>query len=210
MSRRRRAEVTVMVREAPGGRPLAMRVRRLWPDSNPLRRASDRAEFAVVVVLLAALLAGVPLTALAAARWSAASGMRPELAQAGRHQVAAVLLHDAPTTVGSLSFPAPEPQVLARWPSPAGPRTGKVGAPPGARAGSAVAVWLDRSGRLTGPPAPADVARQVLLAALAAPVALLVLLLVLWAYASIFLDWRRTAAWDADWAATEPQWTGRR
>ena len=105
MSRRRRAEVTVMVREAPGGRPLAMRVRRLWPDSNPLRRASDRAEFAVVVVLLAALLAGVPLTALAAARWSAASGMRPELAQAGRHQVAAVLLHDAPTTVGSLSLP---------------------------------------------------------------------------------------------------------
>ena len=36
----------------------------------------------------------------------------------------------------------------------------------------------------------------------------MILLLVLWAYASIFLDWRRTAAWDADWAATEPQWTG--
>jgi hypothetical protein len=41
MSRRRRADVTVLVRAAPGGTPLAMRVRRLWPDRNPLRRASD-------------------------------------------------------------------------------------------------------------------------------------------------------------------------
>lgn len=47
-----------MERGAPGGTSLAMRVRGLRPDRNPLRRASDRAEFAVVVVLLAALLAG--------------------------------------------------------------------------------------------------------------------------------------------------------
>ena len=205
-----------MERGAPGGTPLARRVRGLRPDRNPLRRASDRAEFAVAVLLLVALLAGAPLTALAAGRWAVASGMRAELAQAelaraGRHQVTAVLLHDAPTAAGSLSFQAPEPQVLARWPSPAGPRTGKVDARPGARAGSAVAVWVNRSGKLAGPLTPAaDVARQVLLAVLAAPVTLSVLLLVLWAYAGIFLDWRRMAAWDADWGATEPQWTGRR
>ena len=200
-----------MEREAPGGTPLAMRVRRLWPDSNPLRRASDRAEFAVAVMLLVASLAGVPLTALAAARWAGASGLRAELAQAGRHQVTAILLHDAPTTAGSLSFPAPEPQVLARWPSPVGPRTGMVDVRPGARAGSAMTVWINRSGKLAGPLAPtADVTRQVLLAVLAAPVTLSILLLVLWAYASIFLDWRRMAAWDADWAAIEPRWTGRR
>lgn len=84
-----------MERGAPGGTPLAMRVRRLRPDRNPLRRASDRAEFAVVVVLLAALLAGAPLTALAAARWAAASGLRAGLAQPGRRQVTAVLLQDA-------------------------------------------------------------------------------------------------------------------
>ncbi len=52
-------------------------------------------------------------------------------------------------------------------------------------------------------------ASRVLLAALAAPVALSVVLLVLWAYAGIFLDWRRMAAWDADWAMTGPQWSGR-
>jgi hypothetical protein len=101
-------EVIVMEREAPGGTPLAMRVRRLWPDRNPLRRAADRAEFAVAALLLAAFFAGVPLTAPAAAHWAAVSGVRSERAQAG-----------------------------------------------------------------------------------------------------IFLDWRRMAAWDADWAMTEPQWSGR-
>jgi hypothetical protein len=48
------------------------------------------------------------------------------------------------------------------------------------------------------------------LAALAAPVAPSALLLVLWAYAGIFLDWHRMAAWDSDWAVTEPQWGRRR
>lgn len=62
--RRHWVDVIVMEPGAPGGTPLAMRVRRLWPDRNPLRRASDRAEFAVAIMLLVALLAGVPLTAL--------------------------------------------------------------------------------------------------------------------------------------------------
>ena len=82
-----------------------MLVRRLWPDRDPLRRRADRAEFAVLVVLLVASLAGAPLTALAAGQWVAASGLHAERAQAGRRQVAAVLLHDASTSVGSVSFP---------------------------------------------------------------------------------------------------------
>ena len=123
----------VMEPQAGDGMPLAMRARRLWPDRNPLRRAADRAEFAVVALLLVAFLAGVPLTALAAAHWAAASGLRAERAQARSHQVPAVLLHDAPTPAGSLSFPVPWTQVLARWASPAGPRTGKIEAPPGAK-----------------------------------------------------------------------------
>jgi hypothetical protein len=200
-----------MERGAPSGTPLAMRVRRLRPDRNPLRRAADRAEFAVVALLLVAFFAGVPLTALAAAHWAAASGLRTERAQAGWHQVPAVLLHDASMPAGSLSFPVPWPQVPARWASPAGPRTGTIDARPGASAGSTVLVWTDRSGRLTGAPAPAAaLASRALAAALAAPVALSVMLLVLWAYAGIFLDWRRMTGWDADWARTEPQWSGRR
>lgn len=45
------AEVMVMEQQAGNGTPLAMRVRRLWPDRNPLRRAADRAEFAVAALL---------------------------------------------------------------------------------------------------------------------------------------------------------------
>lgn len=186
-----------------------MRARRQWPDRNPLRRAAERAEFAVVALLLVAFAAGVPLAALATAHWAAASGLRTEQTQAGWRQVTAVLLHDASTQAGSLSFPVPWPQVPARWASPARPRTGIVDAPPGATAGSAVMVWTDRSGRLTGAPVAAALLSRVLLAALAAPVVLSVMLLVLWAYAGIFLDWRRMAAWDADWAITEPQWSRR-
>ena len=196
---------------APGGTPLAMRVRETVAGPQSAAPGFGRAGFAVAVMLLVALLAGVPPTALAAARWAAASGTRAGLARAGRHQVSEVLLHDAPTTGGSRSFPSPEPNLLARWPSPAGPRTGNIGTRPGARAGRAATVRVDRPCRLAGPVAPAaGVARHVLAAVLAAPVTLSVLLLVLWAYARIVLDWRPMAAWDADWAATEPQWTGRR
>lgn len=203
-------EVMVMEPLAGGGTPLAMRARRLWPDRNPLRRAADRADFVIAALLLVAFLAGVPLTALGAGWWAAASWARTERAQAGWHRVPAVLLHDAPPSASSRSFPVPWAQVPAQWAGPAGPRMGMVDARPGARAGSAVMVWIDRSGRLTAAPVKAaDVARQVLLAALAAPVALSVLLLALWAYAGIFLDWHRLAAWDADWAVIEPQWTER-
>lgn len=199
-----------MERQPSAQVPLAMLARRLWPDRNPLRRAADRAEFAVILFLLVGFVAGAPLTALAAARWAAASGLRTERAQTGWHSFPAVLLRDAPQTAGSLSNSVPWPQVLARWASPAGPRTGKVDARPGERAGSVVMVWIDRSGRLTSPPARVlGLAGQVLLAALGAPFALALVLLAAWVYVSLILDRRRMAAWDADWAVTEPRWTGR-
>ena len=42
------------------------RVRGWWPDRNPLRRRCDRAEAAIVTVLVAAFLAGALLLAPAA------------------------------------------------------------------------------------------------------------------------------------------------
>ena len=45
-----------MEQQAGNRTPLAMRVRRLWPDRNPLRRAADRADFAVAALLLVAFL----------------------------------------------------------------------------------------------------------------------------------------------------------
>lgn len=200
-----------MGQQGRGGTPLTMRARRLWPDRNPLRRAADRAEFAIAALLLIAFVVGAPLTALAAAHLTTASGLRTERNQAGWHQVQAVLLRDAPLPADGQSFPVPWPQVPARWAGPVGPRTGRVDVPPGAKAGSAVMIWTDRSGRMTtAPVTAADLARRALAAALAAPVVLSLMLLVLWSYAGIFLNWRRMTAWAADWAATGPRWSGLR
>ena len=72
--------------------------RGLWPDHNPVRRASDRAEAAIVAMLLAVFLIAAPLLAFAAGHWVYHSGLRAEQAQAAAwHVVPAVLLDDAPS-----------------------------------------------------------------------------------------------------------------
>ena len=185
-------------------------MRRLRPDRNPLRRTADRVEAAVMAGLLVVFLAGVPLAALAAAGQVAASGMRAERAQAGWRQVPAVLLQDAPEPAHALSQASLEPLVRARWTAGGSPREGEVYAPGGARAGTTVMVWTDRSGRLESAPlARADVAAQEALAALAAAVLAAAAVAVTGFLARRALDRRRLAAWDAEWSRTGPQWTGR-
>jgi hypothetical protein len=126
------------------------RLRGLWPDRNPLRRAVDRVEAVLMAGLVAAFLIGAPLVAVAAGQWSYAVGLRVERAQQSAwHQVPAVLLADAP----SRGYAGYTPQVRARWTARNGTqRSGDVDAPAGARAGRTVLVWADASGRLTGPP----------------------------------------------------------
>jgi hypothetical protein len=86
------------------------------------------------------------------------------------------------------------PLVSARWTAPGGaPRTGEVPAPAGARADSALTVWVDASGRLTGPPLWRDqMASQDVLAAALAPAVLGLLLLSARKMADRVLDRRRT------------------
>src|ERR1039457_6764127 len=125
-------------------------VRRLWPDRNPLRRAADRMEAAIVAGLLAALVVGAPLAALAVGKWSYAVGSRVEHAQQSAwHQVPATLLTKAPYP----GYTADEAQVRARWPPQNGRRLGgEIPAPEGAMAGGPLLVWFEAPGQLTGPP----------------------------------------------------------
>jgi hypothetical protein len=126
-------------------------VRGWWPDRNPLRRRCDRAEAAPVTVLVAVLLAGAPLLALATEQWAHDSGPRTGYTQrAGWHQVPAVL------RTATIQRYAPSPATAwARWTAPGGvPHTGQVLAPAGLAAGAVVPVWVDAAGRLAGPPAP--------------------------------------------------------
>jgi hypothetical protein len=187
------------------------RLRRLWPDHNPLRRPWDRAETAIVAGLLAAFLVGAPLAAIVAGQWVRSAGLRDlQAEQASRHWVPAVLLGSAgvplPTGYGPL-----EPQVRARWTAPDGvPRTGQISVPAGALAGQTVHVWVDTAGRLAGPPLRhAQVAGQAVIAAVLAPLVLGLVLLCLGGLSRLVLDRRRLAAWDADWRATGPHWTRR-
>ena len=186
-------------------------MRHWWPDRNPLRRTVDRVEAVVIAVLFAVFLAGVPLAALAAAMQEAAGGMRAERAQAGWRQVPAVLLQNAPKHAYALHQASLEPLVRARWTAPGGTlREGEVYAPGGARAGTSVMVWTDRSGALEGAAVQrADVTVQEVFAGLAAAVLATAVLAVAGFLARRALDRRRLAAWDEEWSRTGPQWTGR-
>src|SRR5262249_29056279 len=173
--------------------------RGLWPDRNPLRRTLDRVEAAILAGLAIAFLAGAPVAAVTAAHLAAVLGARTAQAQRSWHQMPAMLLADVPGSGYGRSGPV----APARWAAPAGgARTGMVAAPPGAQACGTLAP---------GPPLrPAQVNEQAVLAAAAAVVVLGYLLPCAGLLACGLLGRRRLAAWDADWRATEPQWTRRR
>ncbi|MGH3172798.1 MAG: Rv1733c family protein [Streptosporangiaceae bacterium] len=190
---------------------LARLLRRLRLDRNPLRRGSDRAETVVLGALLAAFLAAAPFTAHAAGSWAHASAMRDAQAQqASLHQVTATLSRAAPvlSSYGSASDFAVE----ARWRAPDGRvRTGELLVTADLAAGHSTRIWVDRTGRLTGPPLSRDqVTGRVQLAAGVAVGGLdVVLIMAAWLVRS-GIDRRRMAAWDADWLANGPRWSPRR
>jgi hypothetical protein len=184
-------------------------VRGVWPDRNPLRRTLDRVEAAIVAGLAIVFLAGAPAAAVTAAHLAATIGARTAQAQRSWHRLPAVLLADVPSS----GYGRYGPVARASWAAPGGrARTGTVSAPPGARAGSTVPVWVDAGGQLAKAPPlrRAQVNEQAALAAAAASVVLGYLLSCAGLLACGLLALRRLAAWDADWRATEPRWTRRR
>ena len=177
-------------------------------DRNPLRRGSDRAETALLGVLLAAFLAIAPFAAHAAGSWTyATSAGEAQAQQAALHQVPATLLQA--TTPWGFEGGA---EVQARWRAPNGQmRTGQVFVAGSALAGSTVMVWTNQAGQVSDSPLQrsqvtgrADLARALAVAALA------VTLLTVGLGGRWALDRRRLTAWDAEWLATEPRWSSRR
>ena len=76
-------------------------VRGLWPDHNPLRRASDRAEAAMIAALAVAFLLGAPLIALAAWHLAMTTSFTTSNAErAGWRPVPAQLVTSAPFSYG--------------------------------------------------------------------------------------------------------------
>ena len=182
------------------------RVRGWWPDRNPLRRRCDRAEAALVTVLVAVFLAGAPLMVLAAGRQARHSGPGPGHGQLARwHQVPAVL------RTATTQRWAPSPAMAwAEWTAPGGVlHTGQVLAPAGFSAGAVVPVWVDAAGRLAGPPAqPARHDGRAVADGLVAVLLLAELLYGAGLAAHGIVDRRRWAAWGAEWRAIGPKWSG--
>jgi len=193
----------------PGSTWLGRLARGWRPDRNPLRRGSDRAETAILGVLLTGFLVGAPLAAHAAGSWAYAGSAREAQAQqAALHQVRATLLQAAaPMASGGYGFDA-----NARWNAPDGHVcTGQVFVPGVAAAGSTVMVWTNQAGQLTDPPLQhGQVAGRVVSAQVLAVAGLAVTLLIVGWAARWVLDRRRMAAWGAEWLVGGPRWSPRR
>jgi hypothetical protein len=196
------------------GRCLARLARWFGFDRNPLRRGTDRIQAALQLVTVVLLVAGVPAAAVAAGRQADHLALnRAHAQQATDHLVTAVLLQNAPQT--GIPDPYTDVQttwVQARW-QPAGqpPRTGQVLAVAGARRGSTVQTWIDSSGAVTSPPLDhRDIAGAVCLAVVGTCLVSCLVLLVAGTLARRALDHRRLSAWEAEWRASGPQWSGRR
>jgi hypothetical protein len=190
---------------------LARLLRGLRLDRNPLRRGSDRAETIVIGALLAAFLAAAPFAAHAAGAWGHDSAARQAQAQrASLVQVTATLLWSAPVLTGY--GPASGFAVEARWPAPDGPvRTGELIVTADVAASHSTRIWVDQTGRLTGPPLSGDqVSGRAQLATGMAVGGLAAVLVTAGWLVRWSLDRRRLSGWDAEWLANGPRWSPRR
>ncbi|HEV3380235.1 MAG TPA: hypothetical protein VG142_04575 [Trebonia sp.] len=184
-----------------------VRGRRL--DRNPLRRASDRLETTMLVVLVIAFSVGVPFVAGVCGAWTHAVAERIQADErATRHEVPAVALQAAQ---GPVAEGEPLPQVQARWTAPDGKRvTGQVSVAAGTAAGATVQVWVTRDGQIADPPLlNSQVSGQVALAEVGGGTVYGVVLLLTGLFARRSIDGRRMRAWDADWRTSGPSWTMR-
>ena len=193
---------------------LARWARRLGFDQNPLRRGTDRIEAALRLTIMILLVAAVPIAAVAVGRQADHLALRQAQAQrAADHLVTAVLLLNAPATGTPDPYTSVQTAwVPARWQPPGSPtRTGLVLALAGARKGSTVRTWIDASGAVTDPPLDhRDVTGQVCVAVMTTCLVSLLVLLAGSALGRCALDRRRMKAWEAQWRASEPLWSGRR
>jgi hypothetical protein len=183
-------------------------------DRNPLRRGTDRVEAVLRLVLIVLLVAVIPAAAVAAGRWADHQALhRAQLERATDRLVTAVLLENAPAS----GVPDPYTSVQtawvrARWQPPGQPpRAGDVLAVAGARQGSTVRTWIDRSGAVADPPMEHRViAGYICFAVMITCVLSWLVLLAAVLLVRRALDRRRLNAWEAEWRASGPLWSGHR
>ena len=184
----------------------------LASDDNPLRRPVDKLECAVMTCLIVAFFIAAPLLAVFAAGVVGAAGTREMQAEASWKQVPAVLMQGAAAGAIGLDGDWNTAWVKAHWTAPDGAhRTGPVAVALNARAGQRAMVWVTPTGQLTHQPLTRDeVAERTVMAAVAAPAGLALLLTIAIGTARVMANRRRMACWAREWEATGPRWSSLR
>ena len=183
--------------------------RRLGVDGNPLRRRSDLLDAWLLPVAIAAFLALCPIVAVVTGVWVRADNAAQRHAQLSWHREQAILQAAAPgpefSDNGANSWVIWTP---ARWTTDGRRYGGDVPAAAGTRAGSAVPVWLDQSGKVRTPALTvAQLRNRVVTVTSFALAGLAILVAGLAWLMRRTLDRRRLAGWETGWLAVGPRWS---
>ncbi len=186
--------------------------RMLAGDDNPLRRPVDKLESAVITGLIIAFLISAPLLAIFAAGVVGVAGTREMRAEQQWKPVTAVLKQSAAQGAIGMDGDWDTAWVKAQWTMPGGAqKTGQLAVALNARAGQRVAVWVTPAGQLRHEPlTKAEVAERTVIAAVACPAGLAVLLTIAIGVTRVMAYRRRMGCWAREWEATGPRWSSLR
>jgi hypothetical protein len=184
-------------------------IRRILLGPRPLTRATDRPRLVAQVVLLATLLASIPIAFAVAVSTYTGTHLQAVAQAAERHPVSATLLENAPVLDNGSDEAVTTSRAAAVWTEASGKKQkGSVLVTAGTAAGSTIRIWLDRAGHVTGSPLTDGdaVARAV---GHALVTVLLVVMCAFAAYGAALraLAHRRDRRWATEWATVEPLWT---
>ncbi|MFJ8962522.1 hypothetical protein ACIRG5_24350 [Lentzea sp. NPDC102401] len=194
-------------------KPMSRLVRHAFPGRNRLATTGDRVEGAVLALGLAVTVLTVPFAGATGSEIYAHQRSLVDVEQASRHETDAVLIEDAPETIGSSERGGvvEAVPVLARWRLTDGSaKQGEVQAHYDSKAGATVTIWIDESGNPSDPPMTPE----------GAAIDAIVLALLLWSgvvgsmvllyLATRFVHSRiRSQRWAREWEQVSPDWTGR-
>lgn len=176
--------------------------------SGPLKRRSDRLEFAWRILLTLVLLLALPIAVAGGRSVGTGLAATAQLQASTRTPERATLLSDAPAQPAADRV---DVTTSATWLGPDGrPHTGEVSASPGARAGSVVDIWVDRSGRpVEAPMSMAAADDEALVAGSVIFLGVIIAGLSLHLVVLALLTRQRNRRWAAGWLAVEPLWASR-
>ena len=177
---------------------------------NPMARSSDRAEAALITLLVAIWVICLPIAAAGASKlWANIAGA--DRSQQQTYSTTAELL--APTEFQQLSVDGTPlggtSSVQARWSGTNGvEETGPIQATNGLAAGTRVQIWLNHDGEITTAPVSNTTAvAQAVIVATVVWVGVGFLLIAIFLAVRRSLNKSRFAAWEAEWRQVGPQWT---